>query len=483
MNYRKALTRRAFLRRVSRFSLGASLAVNSMGFFGLVNAPKVLSSSHHDFRALVLVFLEGGNDSFNMIVPSGYDSMRAEYDRGRRFLALPSEQLQLLNLEDAASLYDGSRSSDFGLHPACQNLAGMFNSGEMSVICNVGNLIVPTNSQQFSDAAVKLPPRLFSHADQQRQFQSEPTNPFQYGWGGRVAEMLSDYNTDVSLSPLISVSGLNSFQVSRDSLVNPYTMGTNGVVSLAAFNGDRKALVEAGMQSVNGSSHLMAQKYQDVFQSARRAETIVSSTFDRAEASGVDYDGIFNAAGLSGTRVSLQLKTVAKMIGGRPSESNRRPVYFVKMNGFDTHQNMLADHATLMAELDAALGAFRNVLKEQGDFDQVLTYVGSEFGRTFTPNGDDEGSGTDHGWGGHALAMGGMVKGSRFFGTYPTLDLNNPLDPGRGRWIPTTSNSQCAASIAHWMGVPQSDVGKIFPSLANFASPFEANSNLDFIRL
>tara|TARA_A100000164_G_scaffold358027_1_gene369270 strand:+ start:25 stop:486 length:462 start_codon:yes stop_codon:yes gene_type:complete len=153
------------------------------------------------------------------------------------------------------------------------------------------------------------------------------------------------------------------------------------------------------------------------------------------------------------------------------------------MNGFDTHQNMLADHATLMAELDAALGAFRNVLKQQGDFDQVLTYVGSEFGRTFTPNGDDEGSGTDHGWGGHALAMGGMIKGSRFFGTYPTLDLNNPLDPGRGRWIPTTSNSQCGASIAHWMGVPQSDVGKIFPSLANFSSPFEVNSNLDFIRL
>ena len=481
MNYRKTLSRRGFLKSTASWSLGSTVAVNSMGFWGLVNAPKVIANAD-DFRALVLVFLEGGNDSFNMIVPTGTTSLRSDYENGRRFLALPAEQLNTLNLRAKATLYDGSSAENFGLHPNCVNMAAMFNAGDLSVLCNTGNLIVPTDAPQFQDALVSLPPRLFSHADQQRQFQSEPSNPFQYGWGGRLAEMLADYNTDVSVSPLISVSGLNSFQVSRDSLINPYTMSRDGVISLAAFTGDRKAIVEAGMAGVDDSSHLMAQKYRSVFDSARTAEAIVTTTFQRANASGVDYDGIFNAAGLSTTRVARQLKTVAKMIGGRTYMSNRRPVYFVKMSGFDTHQNMLSDHATLMSELDAALQGFKTALQQQGDFDKVLTYVGSEFGRTFTPNGDDATSGTDHGWGGHALAMGGMVNGGRLFGTYPNLDLNNSLDPGRGRWIPTTSNSQCAALIAHWMGVPQSEVAQIFPSLANFSSPFDLASNLDFLQ-
>ena len=177
----------------------------------------------------------------------------------------------------------------------------------------------------------------------------------------------------------------------------------------------------------------------------------------------------------------MRLITIAKMIAGRSLTTNQRPVYFLEISGFDNHQKLLSDHHNLMAELNAALKGFRDVLVAQGDFDKVLTFVGSEFGRTFTPNGDDQESGTDHGWGGHSMVMGGMIDGGQLFGTHPDLELDQGLDSGRGRWIPTTTNSQCSAVIAHWMGVPQTELNGLFPSLDNFDSPFDAISNLDFI--
>ncbi|MDG1495544.1 MAG: DUF1501 domain-containing protein [Porticoccaceae bacterium] len=480
------LSRRRFLKKSSQLSLATAAAVNSMGMLGLLGASQSLADST-DHKALVFIMLTGGNDSYNMLVPTGDNQLRRNYENHRGVVALPEADLHSLQLASPAAVYTGNdspptSSTEFAMHPACPAMAELFNSGELAVICNTGNLIEPTSKVQFDNGGVALPPQLFSHSDQQRQLQSEPSNPFRYGWGGRMAELLSDYNLDNNVSPLIAVGGLNSFQVTQDGLINSYSLGNSGAPSLYGYYGASQQILEASMQSIDAQAHLMAQKYRSTFDSAIKAQSIVQGAFAQAESLGVDYDGIFAAAGAVATNNSTKrLITVAKMIAGRSLTNNQRPVYFVEIPGFDNHQNLLSDHHDLMAELNAALKGFHDVLVAQGDFDQVLTLVGSEFARTFTPNGEDSEAGTDHGWGGHSMVMGGMINGGQLFGTHPDLALDQGLDTGRGRWIPTTTNSQCSAVVAHWMGIPQNQINQLFPSLENFASPFDATSNLDFI--
>tara|TARA_B110000046_G_scaffold170654_1_gene190782 strand:- start:2913 stop:4373 length:1461 start_codon:yes stop_codon:yes gene_type:complete len=480
------VSRRRFLKNSAQLSLATAAAVNSMGMLGLLGASQSLADAG-DHKALVYIMLVGGNDSYNMLVPTGDNQLRRNYENHRGAVGLPEADLHSLQLTSPAAVYTGnntatSTATEFAMHPACPSMAELFNNRELAVICNTGNLLEPTNKAQFDNTSVELPPQLFSHSDQQRQLQSEPSNPFRYGWGGRMAELLSDYNLDNNVSPLIAVGGLNSFQVTQEGLINSYTLGNNGVVSLNAFFGARKQILETAMQSVDSAAHLMTQKYRSTYDAAVKAQSIVQGAFTQAESLGVDYDGIFAAAGAEASKIStMRLITIAKMIAGRSLTTNQRPVYFLEISGFDNHQKLLSDHHNLMAELNAALKGFRDVLVAQGDFDKVLTFVGSEFGRTFTPNGDDQESGTDHGWGGHSMVMGGMIDGGQLFGTHPDLELDQGLDSGRGRWIPTTTNSQCSAVIAHWMGVPQTELNGLFPSLDNFDSPFDAISNLDFI--
>ncbi len=475
----KDVSRRNFIKQSA--CLGSAAAIQSFGLAGLLGASKSLAAE--DYKALVFIFLDGGNDAFNMLVPRGAGQLRDDYEAGRRIVALPAGDLQAINLAAPASIYGGENYNDFGLHPACGHMADLFNNEEMSVICNVGNLYEPTTRDQFFNGGSTLPPQLFSHADQQQQFQSEPALPFRFGWGGRLAELTQSYNSAATVSPLISMSGLNAFQVSRDSVLNPYALGTNGVTPLWNYNGARKTMVEDSMASIDGSSHLMMQKHRDIFNSAIQAESIVNGAFAEADSTGVDYDAIFAAAGTADSKLGNQLKTVAKMIAGRASTGNNRPVYFVKVTGFDAHQNLLADHNVLMGELSAALKGFRDALTQQNDFDKVLSFVGSEFGRTLTPNGDDASTGTDHAWGGHALVMGGMINGGQLFGEHPDLKLGQGLDAsnGRGRWVPTTATTQCVSVIAHWFGVDKPDLPQLFPTVANFADPFHSDANLGFI--
>jgi len=480
------LSRRRFLQKSSQLSLASAAAVNSIGMLGLLGASQSLSDAN-DHKALVYIMLLGGNDSYNMLIPTGDNQLRRNYETHRGAVALPEAGLHSLHLTIPAKVYAGAgnattNSTEFAMHPACPAMAELFNNSELAVICNTGNLIQPTSKAQFDNGSVALPPQLFSHSDQQRQLQSEPTNPFRYGWGGGMAERLADYNSDNNVSPLIAVGGLNSFQVTQEGLINTYTLGDSGAPSLDGFAGGRQQILEASMQSIDSQAHLMAQKYRDTFDAAIKAQTVVQGAFTQAESLGVDYHGIFAAAGaVASDRSTQRLITVAKMIGGRSLTTNQRPVYFLEIHGFDTHQKLLSDHQDLMAELNAALKGFRDVLVAQGDFDKVLTVVGSEFARTMTPNGEDAEAGTDHAWGGHSMVMGGMVNGGQLFGTHPDLELDQGLDTGRGRWIPTTSNSQCSAVMAHWMGVPQSNLNALFPSLDNFDSPFDATTTLDFI--
>jgi uncharacterized protein (DUF1501 family) len=441
--------------------------LSGLGVSGLLVNESARAQVASDFKALVFLFLDGGNDSYNMLAPTA-GALRSRYEAGRGFIALPSQDLHPISPEAPVEVFDGSVHSDFGFHPQCPQLAQMFNAGDISIMCNAGNLVTPVDRTAYVNGTAALPPQLFSHADQQRQLQSEPSNPFRYGWGGRVAELLAALNTDPLVSPLITLSGLNAFQVSRDSLITPYGLSNDGAIALNSFDGLRRTMVETSMSAAATGVDLLAQKYAQVFSSARTAEVIVRAAFDAASGTGVDYDGIFQAAGGTDTVTQRRLKTVAKMIAGRETTSNNRPVYFVSMGGFDTHQNLLGQHAELMADLDASLKGFRDALIAQGDFDSVVTMVGSEFGRTFTPNGNNLAAGSDHGWGGHMLFLGGPVNGGRLFGVHPDFRLNEGLDTGRGRWIPTTSASQCASELARWMGVSDADLVSVFPSLANF---------------
>lgn len=465
MTQPKELKRRDFI--AQGLAAAATLSVSSLGVGGLLHGRNARAQGASGYKALVFLFLSGGNDSYNMLVPiSG--ALRTRYDQGRGFIALPWQNLQPLALAAPANLFDGTTHSEFGFHPNCPQMAQIFNAGELNIMCNAGNMITPVDRSAYNDGTVALPPQLFSHADQQRQLQSEPNNPFRYGWGGRMAELLTAVNTDPLVSPLITLSGLNAFQVSRDSLVTPYGLSNDGALALNSFNGLRRSMFENSMSAAATGNDLLSQKYAGVFQSARKAEVIVRAAFDAAEALGVDYDGIFQAAGGTDTTTQRRLKTVAKMIAGKNSTTNLRPIFFVSMGGFDTHQNLLGDHAALMADLDASLKGFRDALVAQGDFDSVVTMIGSEFGRTFTPNGNNAAAGSDHGWGGHIMCMGGAVNGARLLGTHPDFQLDQGLDTGRGRWIPTTSSSQCAVELARWMDVPEAELVSMFPSLANF---------------
>lgn len=464
-------------------SVGTMAAAQSFGLMSLLHSSQALAAND-DFKALVFIFLSGGNDSYNMVVPRGAGELRDTYEQGRRFAALPADSLHALNLANPANIYGGQSYNDFGLHPACADMAQLFNSGELSVVCNMGNLVEPTDRDQYRDDLVAVPPKLFSHSDQQRQFQSDVSGQFGFGWGGRMAELLSAHNANEQVSSLISIAGLNAFQVTKNGLINPYVMGSNGVIPLKNYKGLRKSLIETAMNGIDDSSHLMQQKYRDTYLSTIKAQNVVNNAFEKAAATGVDYEAIFESTGANDTKLGKQLKTVAKMIAGREFTGNNRPIYFVEMGGFDTHQNLLTDHQQLMTDLNGALKAFRDALVAQGDFDKVVSLVGSEFARTFTPNGNDETAGTDHAWGGHALLMGGMINGGQFFGTHPDLKLEQGLDAssGRGRWIPTSSTTQCVSVIADWFGIARADINQLFPSIDNFPSPFEPAANLQFFK-
>jgi uncharacterized protein (DUF1501 family) len=484
-------SRRVFLKQSSYLGLGSVAIANSLGISSLLNIQPAIAADD-DFKALVFIFLAGGNDAFNMIPPKGEGPLRTRYETSRGAVALPADQLHTLTPQNTAKIDGDDEYNAFGMHPGCGDMAEMFNNQDMSVIFNMGNLYEPTSVEQIQAKSVTLPPQLYSHSDQQRQLQSEPTNNFSFGWGGRAAELLASNNTDENVSSLISVSGLNSFQVTQNSIINPFVMGNTGTSSIDNYNGDRESLVDALMSSENETAeHLMAKKYRDTFNTARRAEAILNTVFEQAQSNGIDYDGIFANVGnnsqgnaISSSSIAKQLKTIAKLIAGKANTANKRPIYYVKMGGFDNHAGLLSNHLILMEDLNGSLKAFADCLKAQGDFDNCLSLVTSEFARTFTPNGNDENAGTDHAWGGHALVMGGSIEGGRFFGSHPDLKVGEGIDTSsdRGRWIPSTSTSQCAAVAMKWFGVDENSVNTIFPSLSHFPSPFESAANIQFMQ-
>jgi uncharacterized protein (DUF1501 family) len=440
------MKRRSFLRHAG--ALAGSAALGQLGLLAARAAPAA------DYKALVCIFLYGGNDANNMIVPldtAGY----ANYSKTRSYLALP--QGQLLPLPVAGG------SPQFGLHPSLPGLASLWTSGDLAVVANVGTLVQPLTQAQYMSTATAKPESLFSHIDQQHQWQASisSTSSSSSGWGGRLSDQLASLNVNSSVPPMISTGGNNLFVTGAASqaLVIPTSgsFGLNGFSNSGADAARRSALDQLLKvdQGVN-----LSQAAQTIMSGALTSSAILNPILTTTDAT---LQGRFG--GLT-SNFSQQLLAIAKVIEARGSLGASRQVFLATLGSFDTHTDQLNTQQTLFGELDAGLTAFHGAMTDIGAGTSVTSFTLSDFSRNFLPN---TGGGTDHAWGSHPLVIGGGVHGGRIYGTMPTLELSGPDDASNlGRWIPTIAVDQFAATLATWFGADAAALTAVLPNLGAF---------------
>ncbi|HSX61839.1 MAG TPA: DUF1501 domain-containing protein [Tahibacter sp.] len=459
---RLKLHRRTFLRQCLHGALGGVGAYvgahSALGSLGLLNAAMAAGSGtiFPDYKALVCVFLHGGNDSFNTIVPRDA-AHYGIYAASRGALAVP--QNQLIAIDPLASGLPGDGAL-YGLHPQMTDLAGLFAAGRAAIVANVGTLVRPITQQQYLQGSVPVPPQLFSHEDQANIWQtSRPDDGNASGWGGRIADLMHSGNPNQTQSMLVSLEGQALFQ--RGDVVNQYVIGSYGVEEIGYLNEWGN---DAGVTAFNALLQDGTQSH--VFE--RSYARAMNSSIANYEAIGAALAAAGNVTtAFPDSRLGRQLHMVARLIKARTALNMRRQIFFVSLGGFDTHGSQAAVHPGLLADLSQSLKAFYDATVELTLADRVTTFTASDFGRTVSINGD----GTDHGWGGHHVVVGGAVRGQRFFGRMPSLAQNgNPDDAGYGQLIPTQSVDQYAATLARWFGLGETGIDDILPNLANFTS-------------
>lgn len=490
------ISRRKFVRQSACAALGYTGLVNALTQLSIVNSA-VAQSSFSDYKALVVLFLAGGNDSSNMIIPRMGHPAYANYKSARGILTIYDPADGQRPSGSPVSIPITSVDGNYGVHPNMPGVATLFNEGDLAFVANVGTLVYPLqNKQQIWSNSVPSPPQLFSHADQQVQWQSSvPDQAFRTGWGGRVADLLNTPGGD-NVSMSISLAGINKLQVGLETA--QFGMTTAGTINLSGYGtnyggalnsdgtyktstaGRRLQAFEDVMRYTH--SNLLEEGYNRVVRSGRESEARVGSAFLAAASSGVNFDALFGA---QAPGLANQLKTIAKLIAGRQHLGNQRQLFFASVSGYDTHQWEMPAHNNLMAELSGGLKAFRDAMVALGLNDNVLCISHSDFGRTLTPNGTgmDE-AGTDHAWGGHQIVMGGGVNGGRIYGQYPDLLIGGDNDVyGRGQYIPTTSADQFSAVAARWFGISSSNLPLVFPNLGRFDNPFGSTANLGYVTI
>jgi uncharacterized protein (DUF1501 family) len=369
------------------------------------------------------------------------------------------------------------RTSDgrtFSLHAAMPEFHALFGAGKAALLANAGTLAYPTTKTQYTANSVPLPKQLFSHSDQQVQWQSSvPDKPSTTGWGGRLADLVDAFNTNAQISMSVSVAGTNYFQVGNT--VSQYAVSSTGAIT---FTGSTSSATSADGVRFRAQKDLFGQAQAALFDAAFAGITSNSITsadlLNTTLASSPAIATVFPA-----TSIGNQLKMVARLIGAAGSLGLNRQVFFVQLGGWDTHAAQLINtapttgtHATLLSQISQAINAFYNATLELGVASQVTTFTASDFGRTYRSNGD----GSDHGWGSHHLIVGGAVKGGDIYGKMPVLTINGPDDTSLGRWIPTTSVDEYAATLATWFGVSAADLPVVLPNIGRFAKP-----NLGFL--
>jgi uncharacterized protein (DUF1501 family) len=442
------MKRRCFLQHA-----GALAGTAALGQLGVFAAHAAAAS---DYKALVCIFLYGGNDANNMIVPldtAGY----ANYAQTRSYLALP--QSQLLPLAVA-----GGGAPAYGLHPALPGLQSLWASGNLAIVANVGTLVQPLTKTQYLSTTTTKPESLFSHIDQQHQWQASisTTSSSSSGWGGRLSDALAALNVNSSVPPMISTGGNNLFVTGAASqaLVIPTSgsFGLNGFSNSSADAARLSALEQ--LLSVDQSVNL-TQAAQTVMSGALTSSAVLNPILTTTDSA---LSARFSS--LTGN-FAQQLLAIAKVIQARSTLGASRQVFLATLGSFDTHTNQLNEQQTLLAQLDAGMTAFHGAMADIGAGTSVTSFTLSDFSRNFLPN---TGGGTDHAWGSHPLVIGDAVKGGSVYGTMPTLELSGPDDASNlGRWIPTIAVDQFAATLATWFGADPTALAAVLPNLATFS--------------
>lgn len=424
------------------------------------------------YRALVCVFFAGGNDSFNMLAP--YDATHyAEYAASRADLALPTSQLIQVTP-------DNTPGRTFGVHHRMPNLAARFAAGDAAFVANVGTLIEPVqNRLQVVQNLKRLPLGLYSHSDQVEQWQtSVPHARSGIGWAGRMADLIKQLNADPRVSMNVSFDGSNVWQTGHSVAEYAVNAGNSqepngGAIALAPYQQvwqPNQPLPQAATAAIDSQLALeYTNLLQQTFVQKRRAARDAFKLYDDATKPALPGNITF-----PNTQLGRQMQMVARTINGRQALGACRQTFFVNRGGWDHHNEVLSNQDAMLPEVDDALGALWAALVAMGVQDQVVIYSASDFGRTLTSNA----RGSDHAWGGNQFVIGGAVRGKKIYGSYPSLAVNpesgpevNPLDTGRGRFIPTTSVDAFFAEMALWLGVAPSDLASVLPNIGNFYSP------------
>ena len=486
------ISRRQFIRRAACAGVGTIAMTSAISQLRWMNAA-VAQSNISDYKALVCIFLQGGNDSNNMIIPT-ITSQYNNYAAIRTpVLAIPSSAiLGVTSLNPDGNTY--------GLHPSCPELVQLFGEGKLAFLFNAGTLVYPITRAQYLSGSVKQPPQLFSHADQQTQWQTSiPDQPPLTGWGGRVGDLLNAVQPNSPISLMVSLAGANIFEVGN--IVSSYSVSTSGAVSLsmpgtpsggASTNRMPALLNVLGLPYTNLQSKAYAAAAENAINVGATLNNAISytatNTFWKTNFPTTIKPPEGGAAFTSS--LSPQLEMVARLIaaGNTPLASGgfgmKRQIFFCQVGGYDLHTGqtnytantpnnvLIGAHTNLLAELSQSMFAFQRAMDQLGLSNQVTSFTCSDFSRTFPSNGE----GSDHGWGSHHLILGGAVKGQSTYGQFPVQTINGPNDTSTGRWIPTTAIDQYFATLATWFGIDAANLATVFPNLSRFSS-----SNLGFI--
>jgi uncharacterized protein (DUF1501 family) len=455
----RPISRRDFLRSSAGYAaMGSAPLLSSMLSLGMTGtAAAALPVS--GYKALVCIFLHGGADSFNMLVPGGTVAY-TDYATARGNLAL--NRADMLQIADAA---DNNRW--YFLHPGFQEVRSLYNQGNLAFVANVGSLVEPLDIQAYFENA-RLPLGLFSHNDQRQHWQS--SKPQQRistsGWAGRMSELVVDTSVAESAQYAnIAVGGSTLLQTG--SSVSPYVIGESGTDYFRGY-GFEGTSGEMEKVYVRTTNKLLAASYSDIFRQTYADQTAaaVAAGFQYRWATSPERMNI--STPFPSTELGNALRQVAYAIGARDILNQSRQVFFVSMQGWDHHDDLLTGMDELVPQLSAAMQAFYSATEELGVANEVIAFTASDFARTLSSNGD----GSDHAWGGNHMVMGGAVNGGRIYGAYPeSLAPGNDLDIGRGRLIPTTSTDEYHAELARWFGIGNdSNLELVLPNIRNFYS-------------
>ena len=460
-------SRREFMKTASYAAMAgvtASPLMHSMRALAAMSSHAAAAAT--DYKALVCVFLSGGNDGHGTLIATDPDSFAAFTTARSGAQGLAYSMSDLLPIAPITA----QSGRTFALNPYLTGVQNLFNVGRAAMVANTGTLIAPVTKAEWNAGTASLPRSLFSHFDQTNAWEAVAADGANRGWGGRMADLLESMNSNASFT-CISTSGTSLFLSGQTA----FQLRVSSAGALAAYGIQNplfgSAQGTAALQAIISAddTNLFAKEYEVVVRRSLEAQSALAAAMVPAGPTGVANPTQFldpATGNLTDNQLAQSLQTVARVIAGRTALGVSRQVFFVQLGGFDTHDTQAKRHSTLLSQLGAAFEYFDQLMVTAGLGGQVTLFTASDFGRTLTANSD----GTDHGWGSHHIVAGGGVVGQDIYGQYPIVGANQANDVGAGRLIPTTAVEQYGGTLARWMGLTDSQVREVFPNFANFGS-------------